>query len=415
MFALSSNGRHFLDEHGRPKLWLADTAWNGMLRADEDQWRRYLDRRAAQGFTTIQFVTTQWRGCAEPEIGQPLNIKGHQAAINTEVFDRIDVRLAAIVERGLTPAPVMFWALQESDPGQRLDETTLTSVGREMVDRWTRFDPVYFLAGDMQHEAALAEKMARVGRAVFADHPRAIATVHPSGLAWFEQLVDEPWMKMVGIQSGHGLNESALSFLLEGQWAHRWPEIHKPLINLEPNYEGAAAYGTGQTISPYHVRRAAYWSMLRVPTAGVTYGNNDIWIWPPRGPQQADGHPEPWRSEGWEHGLERPGIAQMTVMRQVFERLPWQHLTPDPALVDGQPGKSDWNRYVAAASTPVGNAAVIYLPIGEPVDLSLHPPLRKLPAKWVDPRTGAEHEAHIGDGRAVAPPSEEDWLLVVAS
>ena len=58
---LAANRRYFQHADATPFFWLADTAWNGVLLAQEDDWARYLTTRREQGFSAIQFVTTQWR------------------------------------------------------------------------------------------------------------------------------------------------------------------------------------------------------------------------------------------------------------------------------------------------------------------------------------------------------------------
>ncbi|MGD8240738.1 MAG: DUF5060 domain-containing protein, partial [Armatimonadota bacterium] len=61
---LSPDRRHFVHADGTPFFWLADTAWNGAIRSKDEDWRRYLARRREQGFTVVQFVTTQWRAAS---------------------------------------------------------------------------------------------------------------------------------------------------------------------------------------------------------------------------------------------------------------------------------------------------------------------------------------------------------------
>jgi hypothetical protein len=46
---------------GTPFFWLVDTAWNGPLRSDEAAWQWYAEQRVRQGFSGVQWVTTQWR------------------------------------------------------------------------------------------------------------------------------------------------------------------------------------------------------------------------------------------------------------------------------------------------------------------------------------------------------------------
>ena len=61
---------YFVADDGRPLFWLADTAWNALLRGDEQEWEEYLEARASQGFTVIQFIAAQWHGCSNPVHGR---------------------------------------------------------------------------------------------------------------------------------------------------------------------------------------------------------------------------------------------------------------------------------------------------------------------------------------------------------
>ncbi len=55
---------------GTPFFWTACTAWNGALKSTDDEWKTYLQDRAAKGFNVIHLITTQWRGAAANRLGQ---------------------------------------------------------------------------------------------------------------------------------------------------------------------------------------------------------------------------------------------------------------------------------------------------------------------------------------------------------
>ncbi len=407
MLTLAPDRRHFVNGDGRAVLWLGDTAWNGVLNATDDQWAEYLALRKSQRFNVIQFVTTQWRGCSSPPIGRPLQVDGDRATINEEAFATLDRRIAMIADHGLTPAPIMFWAIGPRDVGQLLREEDLVRIGREMVQRWKAHRPIWLLAGDGMYES-VADRWRRIGRGIFSDAPNEIASMHPGGRSWVGELfANEPWYSVVGIQSGHGKAAADLEFLLRGPWTRQWHEIAAPFVNLEPNYEGHPAYGTQEPFEAYHVRRAAYWSLLRVPPAGVTYGNNEIWNWlQQRGP--SENHKNLPDVGPWSDGLRTPGIASMTVMQNIFDRLNWTALRPAQQLLADQPGEDDLNRYIAVATSEAGQS-LAYLPVGGELSFTNAP---TGDARWIDPRSGDEQVATGRAGRFAAP-SDEDWLLAI--
>ena len=53
---VSDNRRFLQTEAGKPFFWLGDTAWELFHRLDREEAVRYLDHRAANGFTVIQAV-----------------------------------------------------------------------------------------------------------------------------------------------------------------------------------------------------------------------------------------------------------------------------------------------------------------------------------------------------------------------
>jgi len=53
---VSDNRRFLVTNDGRPFFYLADTAWELFHRLNREQAVKYLDTRAAQGFTVIQAV-----------------------------------------------------------------------------------------------------------------------------------------------------------------------------------------------------------------------------------------------------------------------------------------------------------------------------------------------------------------------
>jgi hypothetical protein len=414
---VSANGRYFETVDGRPWFWLADTAWNGALRGDTDEWVRYLDLRVSQGFAAVQFVTGPWRGCRSPRHGRTWEVVDGKLRFNEGALAKMDEWFTLMASRGLVPSPVMVWDNNPADPFFDWSEETCIAVGRMMVERWASFDPVWILAGDGDYRSdAQAARWKRIGRAVFGEQAPAgtLATMHPCGVSWVGDLfAGEPWYSFVGVQSGHGSVDHDLDFLVAGPYSYRWYEIEKPFINMEPNYELARSYHEEVALTDYHVRRVAYWSLLGAPTAGLTYGNNNIWVWAQAEGEQAEGHGAIWVAGKWTAGLETPGVASLTVMRRIFDRLGWSDLVPSRELLALQPGWADPNRFLSCAAKRDGTLLVAYLPVGGKVRFTGAVPVRDLPARWVDPRTGDESPATFDARSESAAPDERDWLLVL--
>ena len=410
---LSGNRLHLEHADGTPFFWLADTAWNGVLLSKQEDWTRYLKTRREQEFTAVQFVSTQWRGCPEGPHHSTAFVEGEDGSLelNPHFFEHLDPKIKAINGRGLIAAPVILWALQETDPGQALSEENAIRVARYIVARWGAYQVVWILGGDGHYEGEKSERWHRIGRAVFGDRHDRLATMHPCGVSWVaDEFNDEEWFDFVGYQSGHGSSESNLRWLTEGPPASDWQrDPPRPVINLEPNYEAHPSYQTKQKFTDREVRRAAYWSLLVSPTAGLTYGHNAIWVWRDEaGP--AAGHERLGDVLPWETGLTPPGAQCMAVLHRFFSALLWTDLRPAPELLAEQPGRENPERFVAAAKTDDGALAVLYLPVGGEVQVKIGGlPVQR--ARWFDPRTGEWTEAGV-PGECHTAPDDNDWLLV---
>ena len=57
---VSHDGRYLVHADDTPFFFLADTAWNGALHSTKEDWSHYIQERARQKFTAVQWVTTQW-------------------------------------------------------------------------------------------------------------------------------------------------------------------------------------------------------------------------------------------------------------------------------------------------------------------------------------------------------------------
>jgi len=401
MLSLSPDRTHLVRD-GQPFFWLADTAWAAVCRATEADWGTYLQARAGQGFTVIQFVCTHWRAYD----GEPAFTLDGGLRINEEFFAKRDRLVAMIREAGLVPAPVLLWACTDKDPGWYLSEEDALTVARFVKERWGDDDTAYILAGDGDYRGEKAAKWQRLGRAVFADDPDAVVTLHCGGQMWaVEEFRHEPWFSFHGYQSGHGDSEEHLRWLLNGPPGDpcQTPPVH-PAINLEPNYEFHKAYQSREPFTDHHVRRAAYWSLLVTPTAGVTYGSNAIWPWATQ-PEEPLAHEWLGVMPPWHEGLDTPGVRSMTVLRGLFDALPWWELRPAPELLAEQPGDADPTRHIMAAATADGSLAVLYTPVGGTLKLNLP---GAMAGQWFDPRTGASAEA-----TDFTAPDEQDWVLVL--
>ena len=331
---VSAGGHHFEHADGTPFLWLVDTAWNGALKSTRRDWERYLDNRAAKGFTGVQFVVTQWRTAYTNAEGQVAYTGSDKIAIRPELFRRIDQRVDAVGAKGLLAVPVLLWTLgqRQHNPGQ-LPESQAIRLARYMVARYGANHVAWFLPGDGNYFGERADRWKRIGRAVFDTGDHAPVFLHPQGMQWpYDAFLGERWLSAFGYQSGHGDDDRTLAWLHSGPPALKWSRKPiRPVINLEPPYEDHVAYQSRQRHTDYSVRRALYWSMLNAPTAGTSYGAHGVWSWEstPKEPQE---HGGTGVAKPWFEAMDLPGSFQLKHLSDLFTSLRWWQLRPDPGF-----------------------------------------------------------------------------------
>ncbi|PYV13792.1 MAG: hypothetical protein DMG07_13345 [Acidobacteria bacterium] len=203
---VASSGRYLEHVDGTPFFWLGDTVWNGPLLSAAADWDVFLEDRASKRFTAIQFVmTAPWRTA-------PVDADGHVAFTGREriqiqpaFFARMDARVDAINAQGLLAVPVMLWAIRGAEnPGFSLPEDQAVRLGRYLQARYGAHHVVWIPAGDGTYTGEFAERWKRIGRAVFGGVEHAPTVMHPAGMQWPFDGFDEPWMDLIGYQSGHG-------------------------------------------------------------------------------------------------------------------------------------------------------------------------------------------------------------------
>jgi hypothetical protein len=420
---VSRDRRHLVHEDGTPFFWLADTAWNGVLRSTEEEWEYYIQQRKRQKFTGVKWVATQWRAAPDGDREGRLAYRGREAiAVDPVFFQRMDARMEALNRAGLLNVPVLLWAIgsgsrPEVNPGHSLPEEQAILLARYMVARWGANDVVWILPGDGDYRGARAERWRVIGSAVFGDEPRAPVSLHPGGMHWvFDEFAEESWVDLHGYQSGHGDDERTLRWMVAGPPAREWRrEPVRPLINLEPPYENHVAYQSGRRISAETVRRAMYWSLLTVPTAGVSYGGHGVWGWDD-GTEPPVDHPRSGVPLPWREAVVMPGAEQVAHLGRFFSSIEFWRLRPFPELLAGQPGEERVESWITAARSELGDLMVLYLPQNPQVEVyqDYLPP--NFSASWFNPRTG-ETAAVVGRVREgvvqFSTPGEGDWLLLV--
>lgn len=229
-----------------------------------------------------------------------------------------------------------------------------------------------------------------------------------------DEFAAEPWFNFVGYQSGHSSSDESHRWNVEMP-AKNWPKQPTfPLLNLEPNYEAHSA-GSGKVFTAYEVRRAAYWSLLAAPIAGVSYGGHGIWSWELR-PTAPMTHPYTGTAQPWYVAMNLPGATSMKHLKSLFSSLAWHKLRPAPELLVTQPGTATPAKFVIAAQSD--EAVVIYVPADDALEINTARLKQPMNAEWFNPATGVHifiGKVENGSTRKFKANGARDWVLVLRS
>ncbi|MHC4533165.1 MAG: apiosidase-like domain-containing protein [Planctomycetota bacterium] len=414
---LSENRRYFEHFDGTPFFWLADTVWCGPALSDLNDWNIFLNDRLWKEFTAIQFVMTQWRMTKTDAEGNPTFTGKEKVVVNPAYFQRLDKYIDAINDAGLVAVPVLLWAIRgDENPGYYLPEDQKIVLAEYMIARYGAHQVIWFLGGDGNFSGENAQTWKNVGRAVFNKDQHRLATMHVRGRSWVgKEFRGEPWFSFIGYQSGHGDDEKTFRWLNQGPPATEWNnKPNLPVINIEPNYEAHNGYTYRKVHNDHSVRRAAYWSLLVSPTAGVTYGGQGIWGWHTKVQAPAD-HISTGLGSPWFVAKDLPGALSMKYLCQFFKSIKWWKLAPAQEIIIDQPGAKDASKFIAAAKSIEGDIAVVYLPEGGSVTVKTDSLDKTANARWYHPRTGG----WLNAGKIEQSPQtfkavdKNDWILLI--
>lgn len=423
---VDNDGRALTHEDGTPFFWMADTTWNGILLSDAKDWEVYLTQRVQQKFTTIEFqsATTLWPRTTRAEHNGLVPFSGgDKISINPEYFKVLDARLDAIKASGLLAAPVLSWAGLSSNTvaNSRLDlpEDQAILLTRYMVARWGANPVVWILASSNDIQGTTIDKLKRLGSAIFSDRLHAPVSLQSGANQWIGDVFQhEKWMDIIGYCSQSDTNENSLRWCFSGPQTIAWTnQPSRPFINFGPVFENAPFNAPEEKDPSFAVRRTMYWSLLSVPTAGVSYGNQSVMNWNNRASILTNQiiH-EAFFS--LKNALTTPEAEQVAQLVQFFTSIQFSRLRPAQDMLVVDPGLVEARRHIAAARTQEGDLAVIYVPEDRSFQIRFKDLPPSVETSWTDPRNGLKRPVIAvlnGENVQFTTPGPGDWLLLLKS
>ena len=413
---VSSNGRHFVDQQGKPFFYLGDTCWLLFQRLNREELDEYLKDRAGKGFTVMQSYVLRGLGKKHPDGNSSLLdvtplIDRNPAHPNEEFFKQVDYVINRANDLGLVMGLVTAKSWHVNDHAEKVfNEKNAYIFGKFLGERYKNNAVMWFPGGDSAPGkdeptwVAMAKglKDGCAGRHLVCYHGQGGS----SSSQWFHKA---DWLDFNSIQSGHGWAAPTYQRV-----AHDYGlSPAKPIVDMEPSYENHPTGSKTPRIDSHQVRKGAYWAML-AGAAGHGYGALDLfWFY-----KDSDG---PFPKNGFQHwrkAMAYEGSRQVGLMRRLFELRPWHKLVPDQSVIAS--GQGEGEGHLQAGRADDGSFVIVYLPRGGTVGVHMGKLTGKsVKAQWYDPRTGKWREIGAYPSRGTqefAAPSagdRDDWVLVL--
>lgn len=361
---ISTNGRYFIDENGKPFFWQGDTEWELFHLFPVSEAKALLLERKNQGFNVIQVMVTG----VYPEWGSMKGMKPWnemQAWLNNNpltpdenYFKRADSILAMAEEYGIVLVVGIYHA-RDNDEG-RINTQNAKSWAKWLAQRYKNSKNIVWSMYPHADPSSQPVVRATVQGILEGDGGAHLITMHPDPSPTSSSFMHtEFWLSFNTLQTW---SSDLMNYDMVRSDYDRLPV--KPVVNGEARYEEEDG------ITPFESRRAGYWSCL----AGgfYSYGHRDNWM-----------SPLTWRS--WYNS---PCASQMMIMGNLFRSIEWWKLIPDQSIF-----VNHVNGNTAARSSD-GDWILVYLTNMESVTLRLDNITASKTATgwWIDPLTGTRTE-----------------------
>ncbi|HQG75936.1 MAG TPA: glycoside hydrolase family 140 protein [Bacteroidales bacterium] len=414
---ISSNGRFFTDQSGKPFFINADTPWSLFVALDSNETACYLKNRKEKGFNTITVnLLEHWfngETLAYPEASRnkagnyPFTryIEGNIPDFtfpDEEYFRHVDRVLEMALAHGFL---VMMTPAYMGYDGEGLQDGWYREVlangpercrkyGQFLGKRYARFPNIaWIMDGDRnpdQFSRPLETEIVRGIREfdkihLFTAHchPANSSRDHWEGADWLDFNCVYTYAFISDNSTVHA--ECLRNYLMD-------PPM--PVILFETTYENE------QNANSLQIRSQMYWGWL-CSVAGVQLGNLPLWR----------------LGEGWQYAMDWQASYDASNMKKLVDSRRWWKLVPDLDHSTVTEGYGSKNSYVAAALADNGETAVIYIPSGAGILVDLKRISgKRVIAWWFNPGNGLSKKAgEFTDKRETrfTPPDKRDWVLVL--
>ncbi len=416
VWSVSPDGRHFLDQYGKPILVRGDSPWSMMTDLSPAQAELWFTNRQRHGFNAAIVSLIGSTGNGGPS-DDGTTFDGLQPFVDGNVlrwaepyWQRMDSYLDMARRNGITIFlyPIDGWNIGHSFKPASIEQCQ--AYGSQVAERFRRFPNIMWMSGGdyfpASHDPASGsdvdhciDAMMRGIRMAGDARPFSIQLGYEKSIS-----SDNPyWAARVNWNFIYTYYPTYRAVI---EAYSRQPV--KPALFGEANYERENNQSNTPTTTDQTLRQQLLWA-LTSGSPGDFYGSDD------------------WEfHRGWESRLNTPAVTQISRLRTLFSELHWAELVPDTEsrlvtegrgeeITDDRPLDVLQNDYVTAARTPDGRQAVVYLPQHRTITVDRDALGRGATATWTDPTTGQQHDVPLAD-RYTSPGTNAaggtDWLLI---
>lgn len=329
-WTVADRGGHLLRD-GRPEFLLADTLWAAFSRMTDVEWLDALRLRRRQGFNAVNVSVLP--------IAHDRSLGGDAAAPfavrpdgswdldepDVAYFRRARRLVATAHDLGLTAVLVVLWCNyvpntwgSAKTPEMAMSEHQTLAYVDLVLETFSDLEPIFCVSGDdsLDDPVALARYAAALHQ-LKAGAPRCLTTTHSSPSARLPQRwADDPALDVYAYQAGHDDGWEERSVELPEHYVRLHPR--KPLVSMEPCYEGHGYGGGRARHDARNVRRASWSGLLAGAGAGLGYAANGAWSWHRVG-EDFNGEPFSGMPLPASRALELPGAWDVGLLRRIVE------------------------------------------------------------------------------------------------
>lgn len=408
------SARYLVDQNNQPFFIVGEAAWSLMGQVSLEDAQLYLDDLAARGYNTViaTLVEEYYADNAPANFyGDPPYLPANDfSSPNEAYFAHADAVINYAASKGILVilSPNYLGCCGDGWRSVLEQQNTVQDAinfGTFIGNRYKDFPNLIYAWGNdmLPDNTNVREKidaMAAAAKAMDANH---LHTFHaaPETSAWeVKNAYSYSWVDFNSVYTYFPVQGEVIANFDPDNNLNTAPPM--PLFLFESHYENDWDNKTALI-----TRREGYVAVLS-GASGYAYGNNPMW--------HMNGHPF-WNTTDWHLHLDDEGRADMTYFSALFNSRNWASLVPDLNNTLVINGKGSGENYSAAARTSDGNTAIIYFPNAKTVTVNMAQISGSaVKVWWFNPRDGSSlaggTQPNTGS-QNFAPPTNEDWLLVL--